>query len=104
MYSIFEIRVKRASFTISINNTAGKNSLFSVKYLTLKIPSKLVKKIGRNKTNSNAIPAAVVLHKKIHKEFHRLYGHDNTESQFKEFKKNITEERVNELQFQQKEI
>lgn len=39
----------------------------------------------------------VVLHKKIHKEFHRLYGHDNTKVQFEVFKKSITEERVNDL-------
>lgn len=39
----------------------------------------------------------VVLHKKIHKEFHRLYGHDNNVKQYDEFKRNMTVERVNEL-------
>ncbi|MBM7572930.1 hypothetical protein [Aquibacillus albus] len=39
----------------------------------------------------------VVLHKKIHREFHRLYGNKNTHEQFKDFKNSITRNRLDEL-------
>ncbi|MGY0695035.1 hypothetical protein ACW2QC_20130 [Virgibacillus sp. FSP13] len=39
----------------------------------------------------------VVLHRKIHNEFHRLYGFENTKEQFGEFKEKITRERINKL-------
>ncbi|WP_145543391.1 hypothetical protein [Virgibacillus sp. SK37] len=39
----------------------------------------------------------VVLHRKIHNEFHRLYGHENNKEQFEEFKENITEDTIDKL-------